>query len=142
MLGTSSLLEIIHQGWMTNYPLAIGSILVITIFFERMWRFRGLAEGTRELTRSTIEALVQRDVDRAKTLCNESNQPIAKIYVEAMHWQNVPLEDLERVLSTSRQEAAYAWRSTGPAASRSWRRASPRPSSRRRRASRWPSWRS
>jgi biopolymer transport protein ExbB len=107
MLGTSSFLEIIHQGWMTNYPLAIGSILVITIFFERMWRFRGLADGTRELTRSTIEALVQRDVDRAKALCNESNQPIAKIYVEAMHWQNVPLEDLERVLSTSRQEAAY-----------------------------------
>ena len=65
-MGTSSLLEIIHQGWMTNYPLAMGSILVITIFFERMWRFRGLADGTRELTRSTIEALVQRDVE-AKT---------------------------------------------------------------------------
>jgi len=107
MLGTSNFLELIHQGWMTNYPLAMGSILVITIFFERMWRFRGLADGTRELTRRTIEALVQRDVDRAKVLCNESNQPIARIYLEAMHWQNVPLEDLERVLSTSRQEATY-----------------------------------
>jgi biopolymer transport protein ExbB len=107
MFGTSSFLELIHQGWMTNYPLAVGSILVLTIFFERMWRFRGLADGTRELTRSTIQALVQRDIDRAKTLCNDSSQPIAKIYLEAMHWQNVPLEDLERVLSTSRQEAAY-----------------------------------
>jgi biopolymer transport protein ExbB len=107
MLGNANFLDLINQGWMTNYPLAVGSILVITIFFERMWRFRGLADGTRELTRSTIEALVQRDVDRAKSLCNDSNQPIAKIYLEAMHWQNVPLEDLERVLSTSRQEAAY-----------------------------------
>ena len=92
---------------MTNYPLIAGSFLVLTIVFERVSRFRGLAVGTRELTRNTIDALVQRDVDGARGLCEASEQPIAGIFLEAMRWRNVPLEDLERVLSTSRQEAAH-----------------------------------
>ena len=32
---------------------------------------------------------------------------IAKVFLEAMSWENAPLEDLERVLSTSRQEVAH-----------------------------------
>ena len=92
---------------MTNYPLIAGSFLVLWIVFERVWRFRGLADGTRELTRKTIDKLVQRDVESARELCEASDLPIARVYREAMRWRNVPLEDLERVLSTSRQEAAH-----------------------------------
>lgn len=106
-LESSEFIALIHQGWMTNYPLIVGSFLVLTIFFERLWRFHGLAANTRRLTRATIEALVQRDVDRARGLCTGSKQPVAKVFLEALHWRNVPLEDLERVLSTSRQEATY-----------------------------------
>ena len=92
---------------MTVYPLGLASIMALAIFLERLWRFRGIAAGTRALTRETIEALVQRDVDRARKLCDDSSQPVAQIYLEAMRWKNVALEDLERVLSTSRQEAAH-----------------------------------
>lgn len=105
-MDSSHLLELLHQGGLTVYPLALGSIIALAIFFERLWRFRGIAAGTRSLTRDTIEALVQRDVERAKKLCSSSSQPIAQIFLEAMRWKNVALEDLERVLATSRQEAA------------------------------------
>lgn len=105
-LDSSSLLQLLHDGGLTVYPLGVGSIVALAIFFERLWRFRGIAEGTRSLTRDTIEALVQRDVARAKKLCSDSKQPIAQIFLEAMRWKNVALEDLERVLATSRQEAA------------------------------------
>ena len=106
-MDSELILELIHQGGLTNYPLIVGSIASFAIFVERLWRFRGLAVGTRELTKSTIEALVQRDVGKARTLCEESDQPISEIFLEAMRWRNVPLEDLERVLATSRQEASY-----------------------------------
>lgn len=109
-MTSSEFIELINQGWMTIYPLIAGSVLVLTIFFERLWRFRGLAAGTRDLTRKTIESLVRRDVERARGLCEASDQPVAKIFLEAMRWRNVPLEDLERVLSTSRQEAAHELR--------------------------------
>ncbi|MGH7337441.1 MAG: MotA/TolQ/ExbB proton channel family protein [Myxococcota bacterium] len=96
-----------QQGWLTTYPLLAASVIVLGVFLERLWRFRGLHDKTRALTKSTIDALVKRDLDRARNLCEESNQPIAEIFLEAMRWRNVPLEDLERVLSTSRHEAAY-----------------------------------
>jgi biopolymer transport protein ExbB len=109
-LTSSEFIELVNQGWMTVYPLIAGSVLVLTIFIERIWRFRGLAAGTRDLTRKTIESLVRRDVESARELCEASDQPVAKIFLEAMRWRNVPLEDLERVLSTSRQEAAHELR--------------------------------
>jgi biopolymer transport protein ExbB len=106
-LDSASLLQLLNDGGLTVYPLAAGSIIALAVFFERLWRFRGLTEGARALTRTTIEALVQRDVDRAKKLCDDSKNPIAQIYLEAMRWKNVALEDLERVLATSRQEVAH-----------------------------------
>jgi biopolymer transport protein ExbB len=106
-LHSRSILELFQQGWLTTYPLLAGSVIALGIFFERLWRFRGLHDATRALTKSTIDALVRRDLDSARKICEESNQPIAQIFLEAMRWRNVPLEDLERVLSTSRQEAAY-----------------------------------
>jgi biopolymer transport protein ExbB len=91
---------------MTTYPLMLGSILALGIFFERLWRFRGLVAKGRALTKETIDALVKRDLKKAEELCQNSKQPLARVFLEAMHWRNVPVEDLERVLSTSRQETA------------------------------------
>ena len=106
-MDSQTILELIHQGGMTNYPLMVGSILALGIFVERLWRFRGVQDATRKLTKDVIDKLVQRDLPAAQELCEESDQRIAEIYSEAMRWRNVPLEDLERVLLTSRQEAAF-----------------------------------
>ena len=106
-MDTTQFLALFHDGWISNYPLAVGSILTLSIFVERLVAFRGSLSGTRSLARDTIEALVQRDMSRAKEVCEASKQPIAKVFLEAMNWKNVPLEDLERVLSTSRQEASF-----------------------------------
>jgi biopolymer transport protein ExbB len=99
--------EMFQQGWLATYPLLAASVIAFGVFLERMWRFRGLHDKTRSLTKATIEAVVKRDLERARQLCEQSNQPIAEIFLEAMRWRNVPLEDLERVLATSRHEAAY-----------------------------------
>jgi len=102
-----NLIVMFQQGWLTTYPLLVASVIALGVFLERLWRFRGLHDETRALTKATIEALVKRDLDGARKLCERSHQPIARIFLEAMRWRNVPLEDLERVLSTSRHEAAY-----------------------------------
>jgi biopolymer transport protein ExbB len=105
-LDAKQILELLNQGGLTVYPLAVGSILALWILFERMWRFRGIDRGTRKLTQDTIEKLVRRDLAGARGLCEASKAPIAKIFLEAMRWRNIALEDLERVIATSRQEAA------------------------------------
>jgi biopolymer transport protein ExbB len=105
-LDATRLLQLLNQGGLTVYPLAMASVLVMWILFERLWRFRGIAKGTRQLTHDTIEKLVRRDLAGARGLCEASKAPIAKIFLEAMRWRNIALEDLERVIATSRQEAA------------------------------------
>jgi len=105
-LDAKMILELLNQGGLTVYPLAVGSILALWILLERMWRFSGIDRGTRKLTQDTIEKLVRRDLAGARGLCEASKAPIAKIFLEAMRWRNIALEDLERVIATSRQEAA------------------------------------
>jgi biopolymer transport protein ExbB len=100
------ILHLLRQGGLTVYPLAFASILSLGILLERILRFRGLEKGTRSLTRTLIESLVRRDLETARSLCEKSRLPISSVYLEAMRWRNIALEDLESVLATSRQEIA------------------------------------
>ncbi len=104
-MDAQTLLQLLRDGGLTVYPLAVASVITLTILFERAWRYRGLDSRTRALTRDTVESLVRRDVDAARSLCETSKTPISKIFLEAMRWRNIAIEDLDRVLLTARQEA-------------------------------------
>lgn len=106
-MDPQTVLDLLEQGGLTVYPLTLGSIVCLAILIERLWRFRGIDRGTRKLTRETIECLVRRDLSGARSLCEKAKTPISEIFLEAMRWKNVALEDLERVLATSRQETAH-----------------------------------
>jgi len=103
-LDAQQLLDLLYLGRLTVYPLGVASLLVLAIVFERVWRFRGIEQGTRQLTRESIEALIRRDVETARSLCEKAKTPISELYLEAMRWQNIALDDLEGILATSRQE--------------------------------------
>jgi biopolymer transport protein ExbB len=105
-LDAQGLLQLLQDGGLTVYPLGVGSIVAVAILFERLWRFSGTDRETRVLTRSVVQALVKRDLPAAQELCKNSKSPMGRIYLEAMRWKNIAVEDLERVLATSRQEAA------------------------------------
>jgi len=104
-MDAQELIQLLHDGRLTVIPLFIASVIALTILFERMWRYRGLKGQTLGVTRETIESLVKRDVEGARSLCEQSETPVAKIFLEAMRWQNIAIEDLDRVLLTARQEA-------------------------------------
>ncbi|MCP5058337.1 MAG: MotA/TolQ/ExbB proton channel family protein [bacterium] len=98
------LLELLHQGRLTVYPLGILSVIVIGIAIERFWRYRGLARTTRDLTRKLVDSLVRHDLSAARTLCEASSTPMAEVFGEGLRWRNIALEDLNEVLSTARNE--------------------------------------
>jgi biopolymer transport protein ExbB len=95
----------LQDGGLTVYPLAVASVITLAILFERIWRYRGLDRQTRAVTRETIELLVKRNVNAARSLCEKSETPISKIFLEALRWRNIAIEDLDRVLLTARQES-------------------------------------
>jgi len=104
MFTAEHLVELLIMGWLSTVPLGIGSVLALAIFFERLWRFRGLERSARELAGRVIDRLVSRDVDGARSACEQSDSQAAEIFLSALRWRNVALEDLERVLATVRAE--------------------------------------
>jgi len=104
-MDAQTLLQLLQDGGLTVYPLGVASVITLAILFERMWRYKGLESRTRAITRETIESLVRRDVDGARANCEKSEAPISKIFLEAMRWKNIAIEDLDRVLFTARQES-------------------------------------
>jgi biopolymer transport protein ExbB len=105
LMDAQELIQLLYDGRLTVVPLFIASVITLAILFERMWRYRGLQTETRAVTRQTIESLVKRDVEGARSTCEQSETPVARIYLEAMRWKNIAIEDLDRVLLTARQEA-------------------------------------
>ena len=106
-MDAERLLQLLQDGGLTVYPLGVGSILVLAIVLERVWRFRGIERGTRSVTREAIELLVRREVEGARSLLEKAKTPISEVYLEAMRWKNIALEDLENILRTSRQEISF-----------------------------------
>jgi biopolymer transport protein ExbB len=107
--GTSfdaaTLLRLLQAGALTVYPLALCSVLALAVILERIWRYRGLDRSTRELTKRLVDHVARRDLAGARALCEASPTPMAGIFLEGLRWKNIALEDLDRVLSTSRAEA-------------------------------------
>ncbi len=105
-----TLIQMIHDGWYASYPLLLGSVFVLAVAIERFWRYAGLEKRSRELTRNVVEAIAKRDLATANALCTTAKTPLASIFKEGLAWKNIALEDLERVLSTARQEAVAEMR--------------------------------
>ncbi len=103
-MDSQEILQLLYDGRLTVVPLLVASVITLTILFERMWRYQGLKSQTRAVTRQTIESLVKRDVEGARSICERHETPVAKIFLEAMRWKNIAIEDLDRVLLTARQE--------------------------------------
>jgi len=104
MFDAEHLIELIILGWLSNVPLAIGSIWTLAVFVERLWSFRGLEKASRDLASEVIEELVKRDLDAARDLCERSELAVANMMLEGLRWQNVAIEDLDRVFATIRAE--------------------------------------
>lgn len=107
-VDAGNLVRLLEQGGLTVYPLAFGSVLAVAIVIERVWRFRGLERATRELAKRVVDHLAKRDFAGARALCESAKTPIGQIFLEGLRWQDIALEDLERVLATSRAEASNA----------------------------------
>jgi len=110
MFSTEHLFDLLVMGWLSNIPLAIGSIFTLSIFVERVLRFRGLEERSRALASEVIEHLTRRDLEGARRVCEGSDLPVADMLLEGLRWQNVSVEDLERVFSTLRAELSQGLR--------------------------------
>jgi len=110
MFTAERLIDLLIMGWLSNIPLAIGSILTLTVFVDRVRTFRGLEARSRELASHVIETLIKPDLNGAKRLCEGSDLPVGRMMGEALRWQNISVDDYDRILATQRAELAIELR--------------------------------
>ena len=103
-MSASELLHLLQMGWYVTYALGILSVIVFAIAFERLWRFRGIEQGTRDVTRKVVDHLLKRDLPAARALCEASTTPMSAVFAEGLRWGNFAVEDIQTVLATARQE--------------------------------------
>lgn len=101
----SEILHLLHTGGLTVYPLAVCSVIVLGLLIERLLRYRGMQEECRDLTLRMVTLLTKRDVAAARRLAEQSKSPMGAVFLEALNWRNIALEDLDRILTTARLEA-------------------------------------
>lgn len=105
-MNSEAILQLLHDGGLTVYPLGLCSLVALAIFADSLLRFRGLEQETRALTASAVDAIAKGNLLAAKQLSESSASPIGAIFLEAFRWKDIALEDLERVLVTARLEAS------------------------------------
>ncbi len=110
MFTADQLIDLLIMGWLSNVPLALGSIFTLAIFFDRLRTFRGLEDASRRLASEVIETLGQADLEGARRRCMESELPVATLLGEALRWENIAVEDYDRVLATGRAEIVSGMR--------------------------------
>ena len=104
MFDVSRLIDLLVMGWLSNIPLAIGSIATVTIFVDRLRAFRGLEAKSRALASQVIDRLVEPNLEGARQLCRDSDLPVAQMMLETLRWENVSIEDYDRILVTLRAD--------------------------------------
>ena len=109
-MDPAEILSLFLQAWHTTVPLAIASVFCLGIVIERLYRYRGVDDATLGLTRDVVDALVRRDVATVRSLCEKAKTPASDIFLDGLRWKNIALEDLDRILGTSRQESVHRLR--------------------------------
>ena len=107
---TDAVLHMLWQGRLTVIPLFGCSVIAFSVVIMQLLRLRGVDRRSRELTRGVVDAVVKHDLVTARSLCESAKTPLAGIFLEALRWRNIALEDLTSVLSTSRSEAVTEMR--------------------------------
>jgi biopolymer transport protein ExbB len=104
MFTAEHMIDLIIMGWLSNIPLAIGSIITLTVFFDKWRKFRGLETESRALASRVIDRLIRPDLEGARQICQDSRLPVAGMMLETLRWQNVTVEDYDRILGTLRAD--------------------------------------
>ncbi len=84
------MLDLFLKGGVLVYPIALCSLLVLTIFFERLWSLRREKVLPKEFLRKVETMVTEGRVEDARRLCDESYSPIAKILGAALRNSHSP----------------------------------------------------
>ena len=99
--------EFLKNGGVVMIPIALGSVIALAIFLERMWSLRRSRIVPGGLIQSVLDLVKEKQFGKARDLCLTSNSPTGRILQTGLDAREAKrLEIKERFEETGRQEVA------------------------------------
>lgn len=102
-----SILDDVIKGGFMMIPLAICSLIAITILFERLLSLRKIQINTRTFVLQVKNLLLRRKVEEAALLAKSTPGPIAKITAAGLAKHNRPREEIKDAIEGAAQSEIY-----------------------------------
>ncbi|NLN63097.1 MAG: MotA/TolQ/ExbB proton channel family protein [Myxococcales bacterium] len=103
-------IEFLTAGGPVMIPIALGSVIALTIFLERMWALRKERIIPDDLVPRVLKLVADNEFGKARDACLASNSPMGRILQTALEARNASREQIKAaveekgVLETARME--------------------------------------
>lgn len=99
--------EFLKNGGVVMIPIALGSVIALAIFLERMWSLRKSRIVPSGLIQSVVDLVKEKEFSKARDLCLTSNSPTGRILQVGIDARRAERQEIkERFEETGRQEVA------------------------------------
>ncbi|MBN2340256.1 MAG: MotA/TolQ/ExbB proton channel family protein [Deltaproteobacteria bacterium] len=97
--------EFLKNGGVVMIPIALGSVIALAIFLERMWSLRQSKIVPSGLIQSVLELVSKKEFSKARDLCLSSNSPTGRVLQAGIDARDGTRQEIkERFEETGRQE--------------------------------------
>lgn len=86
------------EGGIMMYPLLLCSIVSLGIILERFWTLRRIKKETDLLVKRAKKAVIQGEVEKALSICEESSLPISFIFKVGILKRSLSRDEIERAI--------------------------------------------
>ena len=94
-----SMFSFIAKGGPVMIPILLGSVIGLTIVFERFWVLRKMDINTFDFTQDVFKLIKADKIKEAVALCEENSpHPLAAIYKVGIERRDLPISRLEKVM--------------------------------------------
>lgn len=93
-----SLLDMVVKGGPIMIPLALLSVAAVYIFFERYFTIRKSSNIDKNFINQIKDFVHSGNVDAAKTLCRNTNHPVARMIEKGLMRLGKPIRDIESAI--------------------------------------------
>ena len=94
-----SLLMLLKQGGIALFPLAICSVLIVAVIFERIWSYSRIGKAPKELIRRIENLITAGEWQEAIRLLDDSTSPYARVIKASLMRKHAGQQEVTDILT-------------------------------------------
>jgi biopolymer transport protein ExbB len=90
--------DFLARGGIIMIPIALGSVIALTIFLERIWSLQSSRIVPAGLLEKVLKAVGEKDIKTAREECLRSGTPVGRLLLAGLDNEKRPRRELKEVL--------------------------------------------